>query len=63
MDRIGDVVGIRDEDVRPIPANIDTAVQEFMEFVVNMPDDILMLLSAQKVLSKSRAKISQAKES
>lgn len=53
VDKIGDVVAIDQDLVGPIPANIEPGIQEYMESILTMPDDILMLLDAKKILSAS----------
>lgn len=62
VDRIGDVIGIRQADIERVPANIDPVVQEYTDHVVNLPDGILMLLNAQKLLSKTLRITAQTKE-
>jgi purine-binding chemotaxis protein CheW len=63
VDRIGDVVGIDPQQMEAIPANIDPKIQEYMEHIIRLPDDILMLLDAAKLLSASAAYPRRDKES
>ncbi|MCF6246836.1 MAG: chemotaxis protein CheW [Desulfobacula sp.] len=63
VDKIGDVVGIEQKLIEAIPANIDPAIQEYMEHIVNLPDEILMLLNAKKVLSNTLLQSQGHKES
>ena len=51
VDKIGDVLGIEKEQVEEIPANMQSGIKEYMDYVVNLKDDILMLLDADKILS------------
>ncbi len=53
VDKIGDVVGIEQKLIGAIPANIEQDIQEYMEYIINLPDEILMLLNAKKVLSNT----------
>ncbi len=50
VDKIGDVVGIEQKLIEAIPANIEPGIQEYMEHIISLPDEILMLLDAKKVL-------------
>ncbi len=53
VDKIGDVIGIEHHMIEAIPANIDPGIQEYMENILTLPDEILMLLDAKKILSAS----------
>lgn len=62
VDQIGDVVGMDARRIEALPANIEPGIHDYMESVINMPDKILMLLSAKKVLSGTMQKIREMKE-
>lgn len=62
VDKIGDVVGIEQKFIEAIPANIEPGIQEYMEHIINLPDEILMLLNAKKVLSNTLLRSQEHKE-
>jgi len=51
VDRIGDVVGVDPAHIESIPANIDPGIQTYMAHVINLPEELLMMLDAEKILS------------
>lgn len=51
VDKIGDVIGVEQTAIEPVPANIEPGIQEYMEHVINLPDELLMLLNAKKIFS------------
>lgn len=53
VDKIGDVVGIDRDQVGAVPANIAPGIQDYMEGILTLPEDILMLLDAKRILSAS----------
>ncbi len=53
VDRIGDVISTDKISSEDIPANIEPGIQEYMEKIVDFSEDILMILDAQKILSKT----------
>ncbi len=55
VDQIGDVVGAIDKNIESIPANIEPEIQKYMENIVNLPDEILMVMNAKKVLAYTQA--------
>ncbi|MBU1342305.1 MAG: chemotaxis protein CheW [Proteobacteria bacterium] len=56
VDQIGDVIGTDQKHMESIPANIDANIQKYMENIINLPDEILMILNAKKVLSYMQTK-------
>ncbi|MCD4677132.1 MAG: chemotaxis protein CheW [Desulfobacula sp.] len=50
VDQIGDVIGIDQKYIESIPANIEPEIQKYMENIIDLPEEILMILNAQKVL-------------
>lgn len=59
VDQTGDVVGADQEHIESIPANIDPGIQKFLENIINLPDEILMILNAKKILSQTHYKLSK----
>lgn len=53
VDKIGDVISTDKEFSEDIPANIDSGIKEYMEKIINFSGDILLILDAQKILSKT----------
>ncbi len=53
VDKIGDVISSEQSAADVIPANIETEIQKYMENIIDLPEDILMILNAKKILSKT----------
>ena len=51
VDQIGDVVAIDKKQIEVTPANIKPGIQKYMDHIINLPEEILMILNAKKVLS------------
>ncbi len=51
VDQIGDVVSVDEEKIVPPPANTGTIEAEFIEGVVELENELLMILAAWKILS------------
>jgi purine-binding chemotaxis protein CheW len=51
VDRIADVVRTRWSDVEPAPANVAGADGQFFRGVYKLPDELLVILDVEKVLS------------
>ncbi len=62
VDQIGDVVGANDKNIESIPANIEPEIQKYMESIVNLPDEILMVMNAKKVLAYTQAQDKDTKD-
>ncbi len=62
VDQIGDVVGANDKNIEPIPANIEPEIQKYMENIVNLPDEILMVMNAKKVLASTQVQDENTKD-
>lgn len=56
VDQIGDVIEVDQETIESIPANIEADIQKYMKNIINLPEEILMILNTQKVLSYTQAK-------
>lgn len=53
VDKIGDVIGIDPQLLREIPANIDPGINDYVLNILNMPDEMLLLIDAKKIVSES----------
>lgn len=53
VDRIGDVISTEKEATEEIPANIEPEIQAYMENIVDLPDQILMILNSRKILART----------
>jgi len=51
VDQVGDVIDIDPKDRTSVPANIEPGIQTYMEHIIRLPEDILMILAAPKILS------------
>lgn len=51
VDQIGDVVEAEESDIQPQPANIRGIDSKFITGIVRLPEDLLILLSAEKILT------------
>ncbi|NOX35495.1 MAG: purine-binding chemotaxis protein CheW [Deltaproteobacteria bacterium] len=63
VDQIGDVIGVDQKYIESIPANINHDIQKYMENIINLPEEALMILNAEKVLSYTETHDETAKES
>ena len=52
VDDIGDVIEAEENEIRPPPANIGEINGEFVESVVKLDEEILMVLSSEKILGQ-----------
>ncbi len=50
VDQIGDVVEARQNEIQPPPANIKGIKDKFVAGIIRLQDDLLILLSAEKIL-------------
>ncbi len=62
VDQIGDVIGTDKKNIESIPANIEPAAKKYMESIINLPEEILMILDAEKVLLNTRPNTEISKE-
>lgn len=53
VDRIGDVIITDETRTGKIPENLNPQLHSYIENVIDMPEDILMVLNARKMLSAS----------
>lgn len=51
VDAIGDVVEVDADSIRPVPANIKGLAPEFLDGVYELPNALLALLSAERLLT------------
>lgn len=50
VDAIGDIVTVEDDQIAPVPANLEVVEQRFIEGVLKLPENLLMLLSVGALL-------------
>jgi len=62
VDQIGDVVSANEKNIESIPANIEPEIQKFMENIVKLPDEIVLVMNAKKVLAYTQAKDENTKD-
>ncbi len=62
VDQIGDVVGANEKNIESIPANIEPEIQKYMESIVNLSGEILMVMNAKKVLATTQAQDEDTKD-
>ncbi len=51
VDQIGDVFSIGRERIEPVPANISPGIQKYSDTVINLPEGVMILLKAGKIVS------------
>lgn len=51
VDQIGDVITVNTDDINPPPANTGDIEAEYIEGVVELDKNLLMILSAEKILA------------
>lgn len=51
VDRIGDVIGVAEDKIEPVPANIDPSMKSFMDHLIHLPEEIIMVLKGSKLRS------------
>ena len=51
VDRVGDVVEVEGDQIESSPANIGKIATEFVTGVVELPEDLLVLLTVERVVS------------
>ncbi len=57
VDQIGDMFDIDRDSVEPIPVNMDDRIQKYTDTIINLPDSIMLILNAGKILSCIRTEI------
>jgi purine-binding chemotaxis protein CheW len=62
VDQIGDLVSAKEKSIESIPANIESEIQKYMENIVNLPDELLMILNAEKILVSTQKASQSPKE-
>lgn len=50
IDKIGDVIEVEDSDIQPAPANVGDISKEFINGVVELKDELLIILNVQEVI-------------
>ncbi|MCP3875159.1 MAG: purine-binding chemotaxis protein CheW [Desulfobacteraceae bacterium] len=62
VDQIGDVIGADKKNIESIPANIEPGTKKYMENIINLPEEVLMILDAKKVLLHTQTDDEMSKE-
>ena len=57
VDQTGDVIGTDPEHIEAVPANIESGIQKFLENIINLPDEVLMILNAKKLMSQTQYEV------
>lgn len=61
VDRIGDVISTDQAKRDKIPENINPEIQSYMDYVIDLPDEVLMVLSAPKIQSFTASGLEKSK--
>ncbi|MBF0101823.1 MAG: chemotaxis protein CheW [Desulfobacterales bacterium] len=51
VDSIGDVVEVEEDEIRPSPANFGDIEREFMDGIVRLESQLLIILSAKRLIA------------
>ncbi len=51
VDKIGDVVEVEEEDIKPAPANIGEVSNEFVEGIVELDDKLLIIVNVEELVN------------
>ena len=51
VDQIGDMFDIDTENVEAVPANIDARIQKYTDTIINLPDGVMLIINAEKIIS------------
>lgn len=51
VDQIGDVINADQKSIESTPANIAANIQKYMDHIIHLPNGVLIILNADKVLS------------
>jgi len=56
VDHIGEVVAVEEDEIEALPANMDTQTANYADSVVKLEDDLMTIISVEKVLGQSKSK-------
>jgi len=62
VDQIGDVFDIETERIEAIPVNFAPRIQQYTDTIINLPDGVMMILNAEKIISCIRTEIRPSEE-
>ena len=62
VDQIGDLFDIDKEKIESIPANIDPQIQKYTDHIINLPDGIMIILNAGKIIACARTETRSSEE-
>ncbi|MFH2093289.1 MAG: chemotaxis protein CheW [Pseudomonadota bacterium] len=62
VDQIGDVIAVGQHRIEPVPANIDAMVKTYLDHIIHLDDQIIMVLNGQKILAYNPADHSGIKD-
>jgi purine-binding chemotaxis protein CheW len=62
VDQIGDVFSIDRERIESVPTNINPGIQKYADTIINLPEGVMILLNAGKILSCVRTEARSSKE-
>lgn len=52
VDRLGEVVDAREDELEPLPANLEVRNSKYFEGVIKLDTDLLMIISPEKLLEQ-----------
>jgi len=62
VDQIGDLFDTGREKIESIPVNIDPRIQKYSDTIINLPDGVIMILNAGKIIACIRTEARALKE-
>jgi len=62
VDQIGDVFDIEKERIEAIPVNFAPRIQQYTDTIINLPDGVMMILNAEKIISCIRTETRPSEE-
>jgi len=57
VDNIGEIIDVFDNEIEILPANIDISTGRYVESVVKLENELMMIISTEKILDSSGNKI------
>ncbi|MFO7885184.1 MAG: chemotaxis protein CheW [Desulfobacteraceae bacterium] len=56
VDDIGEVIEVEEDEVEALPANMDRQTANYAESVVKLEDELMTIVSVEKILDQSKSK-------
>ncbi|MEA2059241.1 MAG: chemotaxis protein CheW [Thermodesulfobacteriota bacterium] len=56
VDHIGEVVAVEEDEIEALPANMDSQTANYADSVVKLEDELMTIVSVEKVLGQSKSK-------